>query len=61
MYEYHSELDDRGNLHYRKRKIGEDETSGVKENVDIKKLREYREWHGDKWREPSEEDKKVEN
>ena len=59
MSEYHSRLDDKGNLHYRSWKRGEGETSGVKEDVDIKELREYREWYGDKWRDTSVEDKKV--
>ena len=51
LYEYHSALDLDGKLHYREKKLGEEETSGIKEVEDITKLKEYREWHGDKWRE----------
>ena len=59
VYEYHSILDDKNNLHYTEKKEGQEQTSGVKEVDDITKLKEYREWYGDKWRgEELEEEKK---
>ena len=51
LYEYHSALDHDGKLHYREKKLGEEETSGIQEVEDITKLKEYQEWHGDMWRE----------